>query len=119
MQESMEHTLMNVRRTVTEPKTALAGGKLEIFAGSRAPMAAFNVDIVSSRLLGCWDPAASMLRFGVVGREPYGVKTVRKFSNPNRGERQSFHDAPIQTGPFCGSGKNCIRAAAEIFEDVP
>jgi len=49
----MKHTLMSVRRTVTELKTALAGGKLEIFAGSRAPMAAFNVDnvdIVSSRL---------------------------------------------------------------------
>ena len=87
----MKHTLMDVRRTVTETKTALAGGKLEIFAGSRALMAAFNVEIVSSRLLGRWDPVASMSR---LGREPYGVKTVRKIPNPNRGERQSFLDAP-------------------------
>ena len=96
---------------------ALDGGKLEIFAGSRASIAAFNVEIVSSRLLGRRDPAASMSRLGVVGREPCGVKTARKIPNPNRGERQSFHDGPRATGPF--GGKNCIRAAAEIFEDVP
>ena len=113
----MKHTLMSVRRTVTEQKTALAGGKLEIFAGSRAPMAAFNVDIVFSCLLGRWDPAASTSRFGAVGREPYGVKTVRKIPNPNRAERRSFHDAPRANWSI--GGKNCIRAAAEIFEDVP
>ena len=78
---------MSVRRAVTEQKTALAGGKLEIFTRSRAPMAAFNVDIVSSRLLGPWDPAASTSRFGVVGRGSYDVKTVRKIPNPNGGER--------------------------------
>ena len=57
-----------------------------------------------------------MSRLGVVGRELYGLKTVRKIPNPNRGERQSFHDGPRATGPF--GGKNCIRAAVEIFEDV-
>ena len=48
----MKRTLTSVRRTVTEPRMALDGGKLEIFAGSRASIAAFNVEIVSSRLLG-------------------------------------------------------------------
>jgi hypothetical protein len=47
-------TLIAVRRTLAEPKTALAGVMLEIsFARFRASMAMFNIEREPSRPFGC------------------------------------------------------------------
>ena len=49
-------TLIIVRRTLTEPKTALAGVLLEIsFARLKTSMKPFNAEVTSPRSLGCWD----------------------------------------------------------------
>jgi len=42
LRKSRRNTLIVVRRVVTEPKTALAGGILEVFAKSKASMATFK-----------------------------------------------------------------------------
>ena len=55
MEKSSKHTLISVRRTMTEPKTAFAGGTHEVFTGFRDSMAAFNAEVAPSRLFGCWD----------------------------------------------------------------
>ena len=52
-------TLIVVRITLTEPKTALAGVMLEIsLARFKASMAAFNAETAPSRSLGLWDLAS-------------------------------------------------------------
>jgi hypothetical protein len=76
--------LISVRRVLTEPKTVLAGGKLETFAGFEASMALFNAKIVSSCPLCCCG-SVSMVK--VVAREVCGVKAVRKVPNPGRDDR--------------------------------
>jgi hypothetical protein len=53
-----KRTLISVRRTVTESKTALAGGKLETFAGFKASMASFNAEMAPSRPSGRLDSAS-------------------------------------------------------------
>ena len=57
---SRKLTLIVERRTLTVPKTALAGAIAEAsFAGSNASMAVFNAEIASSgRSLGRWDPTS-------------------------------------------------------------
>ena len=72
---------------MTEPKTALAGGKLEVFTGLKASMAAFNADIASFRPLGRWDSTWAIVETRGVAREPYDVKFVRKIPNPDSGGR--------------------------------
>ena len=52
MWKSRKHTLIVVRRVLTEPNTALAGRIVDIFARSKASMAALNS---ASRSLGCWE----------------------------------------------------------------
>jgi hypothetical protein len=91
-----KRTLMSVRRTVTEPKTALAGGKLEIFTGFKAPMAPSNAEMAPSRPLGRWD-SVSMV---VVAKEPCGVKAARKVPNHDRDERQFCHATPRAHSPI-------------------
>ena len=49
MRKSRKHTLIVVRRVLTEVKTALAGRIVEVFARSKASMAAFKS---ASRSLG-------------------------------------------------------------------
>ena len=50
-----KHTLIIVRRTLTEPKTAFAGVTLEIsFARFMAWMAMFKEERVPPRSLDCW-----------------------------------------------------------------
>ena len=52
-------TLIIVSRTLTEPKTALAGVMLETsFAMFMASMAAFSEEMALPRPLGRWDPAS-------------------------------------------------------------
>ena len=51
-----ERTLIIVRRTLTELKTALAGVMLEIsFARFVASMATFSEEIMLPRPFGCWE----------------------------------------------------------------
>ena len=52
--ESTEHTLIIVRRMMMEPKTAWAGGMVEVFARFNAWIAAFKS---ASRSLGRWESA--------------------------------------------------------------
>ena len=52
--EEGERTLIVVRRVVVDPKTALAGRVLEVFARSKALMAALRS---ASRSLGRWELA--------------------------------------------------------------
>ena len=55
MEESRKHTLISVRRTMTEPKMAFAGGTHEVFTGFRDSMAAFNAEAAPPRSFNCWD----------------------------------------------------------------
>ena len=51
-------TLIIVRITLTEPKTAVAGVILESsFARFKASMTTFSAEMVLSRSLGRWEPA--------------------------------------------------------------
>ena len=62
MQKRKKRVLIIARRTLTEPKAALAGVMLDIsFARFKASMATFNGEIVPSRSFGRWD-LASMVR---------------------------------------------------------
>jgi len=72
---SRKHTLISVRRVVTEPKTALAGGIFEVFAGLKSSMTSFNAEMAPSRPLGRWE-LASMVK--IVAREGCGVRAVRQ-----------------------------------------
>lgn len=58
-QKNKKHTLISLRRVLTEPNIASAiGGILEILARFKASMALFNAGIASSRPLGRWDLAS-------------------------------------------------------------
>ena len=59
LEESGKHTLIVVRRTLTEPDTFLAGAIFEIFiARFEASMAMFNAEMAPSLPSGCWDLAS-------------------------------------------------------------
>ena len=85
--------MISVRMMMTEPKTALAGGILEIFMRFKASMAAFNAEIAPSRSLGRWD-SASMVETRSSHERTLRYQCVRKVPNPNRGERQSCSTTP-------------------------
>jgi hypothetical protein len=56
--ESRKHTVIVVRRVLTEPKIALTGAILEVISARfMASMAAFNAEVTPSRPLSCWDSA--------------------------------------------------------------
>ena len=58
-QKSRILTLIIASRTLTEPKTALAGVLPEIsFARLKASMNPFSVEMTPSRSLGRWDPVS-------------------------------------------------------------
>jgi len=67
-----EHTRIIVRRTLTVPKTALAGVMLETsFARFKASMAIFSEERTPSRPFGRWEPGAMA---GMQGRGEEGVR---------------------------------------------
>jgi hypothetical protein len=81
--------LIIVSRTLTEPKTALAGVMLEIsFARFRASIVTFNVEITPFRAFGRWEFAAIVENRG--SRE----EALRKSPNPDTYERQFYHETP-------------------------
>ena len=53
LEESEKHTLIVVRRTLTEPETFFAGVIFDIFSARFEVMAAFNAEIAPSRPFGC------------------------------------------------------------------
>ena len=56
MQEGKRHTLINVRITLTESKTALAGAMDETFSARLVSwMAAFNAEVAPSCPPGRWE----------------------------------------------------------------
>jgi len=73
LQESRKHTLMSVRRTLTEPKTALAGAIGETFSARLVSwMAAFNAEVAPSRPPGGWESVV------MVGTRNGCERTVRR-----------------------------------------
>ena len=59
MRKSKKHTMIRVRRILTDPKTALAGVILEIFSARlKALIAAFNAETAPWRSLDRWDLAS-------------------------------------------------------------
>lgn len=55
----VEHTLIIVRRVLTDPKTCFAGAIIEVFSARfKASMAAFKDEMTTSRSLGRWDPVS-------------------------------------------------------------
>jgi len=95
--EKQERTLIITRRVVTEIKTALAGKVLEVFARSKASMAAF-------RSAFCLDRLDFMVERGG------GERTAQHEdgSGPRKDERQFFRDAPCRqtrlVKRICGCG---------------
>ena len=83
---------------LTVPKTALAGVIVEIsFARFMASIVAFNAETIPFLPLGCRDLVSMVETRGSCERR-YGVEAVRKVPNPNRDERQFFHDTPHANG---------------------
>ena len=92
MQKSRKHTLISVRRAVTELKTTLAGGIFDIFVGSKASMASFNAEMEPSRPSGRWD-LASMVELG--GSSEKRVRRERCEAGLD-----FFHGTPRANGPI-------------------
>ena len=67
LEESGKHTLIVVRRTLTEPDTFFAGVIFEIFAARFEAMAVFNAEMAPSLRLGCWDPVSMVGTRGSCG----------------------------------------------------
>ena len=80
-------TLIIVRATPTEPKTALAGVIVEAsFARFKASMAAFNVETAPSRSLGRLEGSAMVVKTEGSCGERRGTQAVGKAVNPDRDE---------------------------------
>ena len=86
-----KRTLIIVRRTLTEPKTAFAGVILEIsFARFMVSIATFNEESVPPRPFCCWG-LVFMIQTERAGEKTCEVEVVTKGANPNRDGRSSCH----------------------------
>jgi hypothetical protein len=114
-QNRRKRTLIIVSRTLTEPKTALAGVTLETsFARFKASMATFNAERRPPHPFGRWESVAIAETCAGAG-EWFGKEAVRKKPNADADGRSFHHKVPcVQLGCPWGHFESIFEGSRDL-----